>query len=220
VRVPSLEHFEWQKGVIAMQDSPPASPSRGDSYIVGEGSGDWSGQNGKIAIYDVSGWVFIAPVKGMFCFVKDEDKLYYYVTSWEEFGDECLYPPKTVIAGDILIVSSDEETSTDSTTYIKAKEIKIRSGGELRITFDLRTSYSLREVKGQIYRNGIAVGIERSKQMNTFSTYSEDISGWAKDDLLQLYIKRVGTGASAICQNFRVYVADNGTHFVTQSTVQ
>lgn len=85
MRIPALEHYEWQKGVISIQDTPPASPSRGDSYIVGEGFGNWSGQDGKIAIYDVSGWTFIAPVKGMFCFVKDVDKLYYYVISWEEF---------------------------------------------------------------------------------------------------------------------------------------
>lgn len=57
---------------------PPASPSEGAMYIVGaSATGDWSGQDDNIAIYN-SGWSFIAPVGGLQIFVHDEKALFCY----------------------------------------------------------------------------------------------------------------------------------------------
>ena len=58
--------------------APPGSPTNGKAYIVATSpSGDWSGQAGKLAIYN-NGWTFITPVGGMQIFVHDEKELLCY----------------------------------------------------------------------------------------------------------------------------------------------
>ena len=86
-RVPVLDKFEWQKSVKDKDlSTPPTSPSVGDRYIVASSAtGDWSGHDNEIAQWNGSSWDFTEPLEGMFVFVEDEDKLYYYITSWEEF---------------------------------------------------------------------------------------------------------------------------------------
>ncbi|KKL10629.1 hypothetical protein LCGC14_2553910, partial [marine sediment metagenome] len=44
--------------VTDTRDDPPANPSTNDAYLVGTGTGDWSGQDGKIATWDGAQWVF------------------------------------------------------------------------------------------------------------------------------------------------------------------
>jgi fermentation-respiration switch protein FrsA (DUF1100 family) len=50
-----------QLAVIAIQDAPPGSPADGDRYIVGTGSGAWSGEDGNLARYvdDGAFWQFL-----------------------------------------------------------------------------------------------------------------------------------------------------------------
>jgi hypothetical protein len=47
------------------QTAAPISPDIGSRYIVGEGAlGEWSGQDGNIAVWDIEGWVFFQPQAG------------------------------------------------------------------------------------------------------------------------------------------------------------
>lgn len=112
-------------------------------------------------------------------------------------------------AGDVLLCASDSGAATASTSYVKKKEIGVGSGsGELRISFDLNTESSLWPAFGQIFRNGVAVGTERTTVVQTpsFETFTEDISGWVPGDLVQIYIKStVGGGKQTSVENFRVY---------------
>lgn len=49
-------------GAIAIQNAPPGAPDDGDTYIVGAaGSGQWLGQDNKIATF-LGGWIFIPGV--------------------------------------------------------------------------------------------------------------------------------------------------------------
>ena len=68
--------------------TPPGSPTAGDTYIVSSSAtGDWLGQENNIAYYNQS-WKFIAPNEGLFIWVKDEDKLYYFDgTAWQKYTD-------------------------------------------------------------------------------------------------------------------------------------
>lgn len=69
--------------------SPPGSPSEGDRYIVGgSATGDWASKDDQIAIYDGSGWVFMVPNDGWFCWIEDETEIYFYSSSsWSALGD-------------------------------------------------------------------------------------------------------------------------------------
>lgn len=59
--------------------APPSVINEGDLYIVASSAtGDWAGQDGKIAWYTSSAWVFITPQEGMSLWLADEDTLYVY----------------------------------------------------------------------------------------------------------------------------------------------
>lgn len=64
-----------QLAVIARDvTAPPASPAQGDRYLVPAGAtGDWAGQDGTIAVYDMNTWIFQAPVAGWRARVLSED---------------------------------------------------------------------------------------------------------------------------------------------------
>ena len=72
--------------------------------------------------------------------------------------------------------------------YEKLSEYYLPRGGTLRIKFWLTEGGGATYSKGRIYRNGVAVGTERSETTGTMTEYSEDISGWSAGDLCQLYI--------------------------------
>jgi len=110
------------------------------------------------------------------------------------------------IAGDILIASADTEREVNgSFAYAKKKEIAIVDKGQLRIKFDLRMRPDGGVAYGRIYVNGIAVGTERTTTSETYITYSEDISGLVRGDLVQLYVKAILASGWSNIKNFRLY---------------
>ncbi|MFT6887487.1 MAG: hypothetical protein ACJAWZ_003713 [Paracoccaceae bacterium] len=53
--------------------TPPASPSEGDRWIVPTGAtGDWTGDEQRIAVWINGGWDYIDPQVGWRCWVEDE----------------------------------------------------------------------------------------------------------------------------------------------------
>lgn len=64
-RIPVLETFSWQMPVISILDGdPPVSPSEGDRYIIGVGTGVWAGKNNQIAWRSATEWKYDTPFKG------------------------------------------------------------------------------------------------------------------------------------------------------------
>jgi hypothetical protein len=88
----TINNFEWQESVLDKDlTTPPGSPVSGDRYLVGldtaasDATGAWLGQDGNIAEYNGSSWVFTTPTNGMFIAADDEtDRLYLFGgTTWE-----------------------------------------------------------------------------------------------------------------------------------------
>src|SRR3989304_3938576 len=88
-------------------------------------------------------------------------------------------------AGDYLLVTNPAERTTTDTSYVKLKETKVGVSGTFRIKFSIHGDGGL--IYGRIYRNGSAVGTERSNSSATYVEYSEDIGGWTAGDLVQVY---------------------------------
>ncbi|MEA3324405.1 MAG: hypothetical protein U9Q37_04615 [Euryarchaeota archaeon] len=113
----------------------------------------------------------------------------------------------TVSASDTIRDSDDTEETIDWTTYTKIKELVVAGfikSGTLRIKFDMMATAQPGDTSyGQIYRNGVAVGIERSVTGSSYSTFSEDIAGWSGHDTIELWVKYVLYKGTVI--NFRVY---------------
>jgi hypothetical protein len=113
------------------------------------------------------------------------------------------------VVGDFLICANDTLRVHSITGYVKLKETKIGRGGTLRIKFDLNVgSPGGVWVYAQIRRNGLIVGTTRSAISTSFVTYSEDISGWSKGDLVQIYGYTTNSSYPVYVRNFRLY-ADN-----------
>ncbi|RJF94569.1 DUF2793 domain-containing protein [Oleomonas cavernae] len=56
--------------------APPGSPAPGDAYIVGPAAtGAWAGQDGKLAAWYGTAWVFAGPRAGFIAYVADENVL-------------------------------------------------------------------------------------------------------------------------------------------------
>ncbi|MCK4518415.1 hypothetical protein KAT92_06565, partial [Candidatus Babeliales bacterium] len=119
---------------------------------------------------------------------------------------------KYVISDDLLH-SHDGESYSASDAYVKVKTITINTLSPtpvtLRIKFDIRTNNSPLHAYGRIYKNGVAVGTERSRNSTGYVTFSEDIS-FAQGDTLELWVHRSGT-CWCYYRNFRVYGNDEWT---------
>lgn len=103
-----------------------------------------------------------------------------------------LYPANV---GEKTEAISTTLNSTTSTSYVKKKEMALKRGGSFRVRFGLHTEVGGSVVYGRIYKNGVAVGTERSTEEYSTSPayFEEDISGWSSGDNLQLYIKSSST---------------------------
>lgn len=72
-----------QCSVLAIQNTPPATPANGDRYLVGVGTGDWVGQNDKIARWVTPGdyWEFY---NANFCINQTDESLYgFFGGTWK-----------------------------------------------------------------------------------------------------------------------------------------
>jgi len=117
----------------------------------------------------------------------------------------------TIVASDTLRGSANTARTASPASYQKVKEIKVNRTGIVRVKFDLLlTNNSYPSAYARIYKNGVAVGTERSTNQTSYQTYSEDIAV-TKGDLIQLYYKMdQPTQTSISVQNFRVYYDDTG----------
>lgn len=67
--------------------TPPVSPVLNDAYIVATaGTGDWSGKDGQLAVFNGSDWIFRTPETGNFVYDSTADTSYSYDgAAWNTF---------------------------------------------------------------------------------------------------------------------------------------
>ncbi|MEO0637846.1 MAG: DUF2793 domain-containing protein [Pseudomonadota bacterium] len=70
--------------------APPASPQDGERHIVPQGAtGNWAGEDGKVAARQDNAWTFLLPQDGRVCFVQDENSLLAYHNGiWQPVGSQ------------------------------------------------------------------------------------------------------------------------------------
>ena len=83
---------------------------------------------------------------------------------------------------------SPTKRSTNSTAWIKVKEIRIRKSGTYRISFYLYIGDAAYTAYGQIFKNGVAYGTLRSTNSTGPVYFIEDLN-FSYGDLFQLYIR-------------------------------
>lgn len=110
-------------------------------------------------------------------------------------------------ASDTLKTSNDTEVVLASATYVKRKEIVVKSTGYIRVKFDLKSSNGGNTAYGKIYKNDVALGTERANASTTYTTHSEDLL-FGAGDRLQLYTKSDGGGQGEPVRNLRLYYTE------------
>jgi len=112
-------------------------------------------------------------------------------------------------ASDTLRQSNDTDKYTASqSVYAKVKEIKVTAGTltNCRIKFDLASGGTPNFVKAKIYKNGTAIGTERTSTSSSYATYSEDFTiDFTTNDLIQIYAYTDNPSYPAHVRNFRIY---------------
>lgn len=82
--------------------APPTSGlAQGDTYIpAATATGSWSGQEGNLAVYDGSGWVFVEPRTGISGWIEDEKFLIAYDEGESEwFAVQDVWPSTEIWSG-------------------------------------------------------------------------------------------------------------------------
>ncbi len=110
---------------------------------------------------------------------------------------------EVVAVTDTLRNSNDTEKSTAAAAYTKIKEILLNENlGACRIKFDLKgmgaTGYA------KIYKNGVAIGTERTDVAESYTTFSEDFATFLSGDLIQIYAYHSGALTTYV-KNMRFY---------------
>ena len=63
---------------------PPVAPDEGESWLVGTGAtGDWIGEEGKLACREAGNWLFMAPRDGMSVLDRSSGQRILYLDGWQ-----------------------------------------------------------------------------------------------------------------------------------------
>lgn len=116
-------------------------------------------------------------------------------------------------AGSLLYHSNDTEVyDSSSGGFRKVKAIKLTRGGTYRVEFEIKVS-AVDTAQAQIYRNGVGVGVVQSTASLTYELKTEDISGWASGDSLELWLN--DSTAWIYAKNLRLYVTTSEVPYNT-----
>lgn len=110
-------------------------------------------------------------------------------------------------ACDIVVNSSLTPKNTMSASYVKIKETKLGSVpfSTIRIYFSMLGGTLGYTYYARIYRNGTAIGTERSTGLQTLVIFSEDFdaTAWAVNDLIQIYAHTSEYGYTTVVQDLK-----------------
>lgn len=160
----AVRYLEQGAGWFVFKDrdlaTPPGSPADGDAYLVAaSGTGDWSGQDGNIAFYMSTAWVFITPREGMAAWVNDENvSVAFNGTTWAQIGGGASSGSATwdfnfaadgyqvIRASEAMTITQQATTGTGTVAYEKStaaapdtfasttSPITLEAGAKLKVT--------------------------------------------------------------------------------------
>jgi hypothetical protein len=117
------------------------------------------------------------------------------------------------VAGDNIVVNSATTTFHGQTTYQLTKAITVLRTGTVRVSFNMRSANPGMTSRGRIYKNGVAVGTERTTIQTSFTTYTEDFA-IAAGDQIQLYT--YSQGDNVYVANFQLKSSEVGFGNITK----
>ncbi|MBA7556721.1 hypothetical protein ES705_49438 [subsurface metagenome] len=117
--------------------------------------------------------------------------------------DEVPSPEGNYIISDAVLYSNDIERTTLLDTYTKLKEIRVFITGTISVYFELYANWDDREIKAQIYKNGVPYGTEHSCITIAPDEITENLD-FERGDLIQIYGKKVHVDVTCKIINNRI----------------
>lgn len=113
---------------------------------------------------------------------------------------------ETTVVSDTNSWPNDAEKSSDSLTYVKIKEILLNEDlSVVRIYFQHKATSSGPIGYAKIYKNGVAIGTERSQAGSAWISYNEDFANLVNGDLIQIYVKSTLAGYGSFIKSFQLH---------------
>ncbi len=112
--------------------------------------------------------------------------------------------------------SNNDEKTTQSTSYVKLKEILLNEDlSACRIYFTMKcTTYGDTYAYAKIYKNGVAIGTEQSSRTTDgWVTKTEDFTGFVAGDLIQVYVKVNNAAETGRVKDFQFHYSKSITAF-------
>ena len=111
----------------------------------------------------------------------------------------------TILSDNLQISNAPERTTTESASFVKLKEVLLTAAiPACRLKFQLKTAATYAYF-AEVRKNGTLEGTAWSGfEATDWITKSEDFSGWAAGDLIQIYAK-VESGSTIRIRNMEFY---------------
>lgn len=110
--------------------------------------------------------------------------------------------------GDVILVEKSLHAVLELDPK-KVLDVYFGTGGEIRTVLLLKSQEEGEAVYGQIYKNDVPFGTQRSTTSSTGETFTEDFSGLVKGDKIQLYLWVTET-AERVDADFQIKVDSYG----------
>ena len=87
---------------------PPATPTEGEAWLVGNGAtGEWTGEDGKLASRQSGNWLFTTPSEGMQLFDRSTGQMILYRSGWQRPAAPILPSGGTVVDAEARTAIAD-----------------------------------------------------------------------------------------------------------------
>jgi len=180
------------------------APATLDFIYWDDTAGKWVNISYALLLASIQGDTTLDDLAGVNVPAPADDDVLYWNDGASEWQSKAIPSITHTVVSDILQHSNDAVKSTVNVAYTKVKEILLTAAiPNCRVKFDLQNNTVGKTAYGKVYKNGVAIGVERSKGP-IYQTFSEDFAGFAKDDLIQIYAK-TDAGGQADVKNFRFY---------------
>lgn len=118
---------------------PPSAPAEGARYIVAAGAtGEWAGQDTRLAAWQNGAWSFFQPEEGWIAWIRDEDKAVIFDgQSWLPLSHGLLNPAPLV--GVNSTADSLNKLAVKSDSILFSHDDNTPGSGDLRLTLNKNT---------------------------------------------------------------------------------
>jgi len=129
------------------------------------------------------------------------------------------------VAADAATLKAGDATehTTQSTTYVKVADVgTVPVGvlsGTLRITWDQKSNWVTSTVSCKVYRNGVAVGVEKNTTGDAeWHAQTDDVAGWTAGDTIEIWAHQNDGARTAYVKQDAIKGVETVSHKHTQLT--